>query len=87
MLSPFPWLSQIHKWKSLGKNEYVCVDLSEKPFHCMLVLHKCTYLHNSVLVDDTVCLPESLWIIMCGEDGMPVVVHWEILAQGEVVKL
>lgn len=65
----------------------VYVDLYEKLFHCMLVLHKCTYLHNSVPVDDTVCLPESLWIITCGEDGMPVVVHWEILAQSKAVKL
>lgn len=48
----------------------------------MLVLHKCTYVHNS----DTVCLPESIWIITCGEGGMPVVVHWEILAQYEVNK-
>lgn len=53
----------------------------------MLVLHKCTYLHNSAPVDDVVSLPESVWIMTCGEDGMPVVVHWEILAQYKAVKL
>lgn len=53
----------------------------------MLILHKCTYLHNSVPVDDTVCLSESVWIFTCGEDGMPVVVLWEILAQYGAVKL
>lgn len=56
-------------------------------FICILVLHKCTYLHNSEPVDDVVSLPESVWIMTCGEDGMPVVVHWEILAQYKAVKL
>lgn len=71
----------------------VCTDVSEKLFH--LYVWVCfTYVYielewnlGAAALPVTVCLPESVGIITCGEDSTPVVVLWEILAQYGAVRL